>query len=246
MAEVAPLAYRGIEIFDPSRIPGGLGNLPNLLKKYGLQISGFYFAAGFVDEEDAETEWATFEQYVRNVSPVGAEYLVLGAGYSEKPPSAEDFDHLFETITRAGEFCAAHGMKVAVHPHYGLRIYKEKEIDLLCERTPPGTVFLALDTAHLALAGSNPVEVLRKHRDRVVYIHLKDLEGETFVELGEGNANIDFAGFLSELDAMGYKGWLTVEQDSTRRDTRESAEISMKFLKGLINRLADDKGEPRT
>ncbi|GAH71102.1 unnamed protein product, partial [marine sediment metagenome] len=60
---------------------------------------------------------------------------------------------------------------------------------------------LCVDTAHYILAGSDPMEVVKRFRHRIGYVHLKDYfqpQGEkkgkcspdNFVELGRGNVGL--------------------------------------------------------
>ena len=99
---------------------------------------------------------------------------------------------------------------------------------------------LCLDTGHLLLGGGDPVRALSDWGSRINQIHLKDARRsvmaaiaadgaptaeiwtrEAFVPLGAGDLDVD--GVLDRLRAMGYEGWLVVEQDSFPQ-TRERFE----------------------
>jgi inosose dehydratase len=88
-----------------------------------------------------------------------------------------------------------------------------------------------LDTGHLLIGGTDPVEFVRDHGDRIVHAHLKDVDttiaarlrsGELsllsatkqglFVPLGRGEAGI--ACVLDALARHEYDGWLVLEQDT--------------------------------
>ena len=92
------------------------------------------------------------------------------------------------------------------------------------------TVGLCVDTGHLVVGGTDPVALTRDHVDRVLHVHLKDVDGElaqrvingelTFAEavasglwvrLGEGN--VDVAAMIRSLSDNGYTGWYVLEQD---------------------------------
>ena len=99
---------------------------------------------------------------------------------------------------------------------------------------------LALDTANTVVLRDDPqktfdrfddpVEIARTHAHRVRHVHLKDVRREVradalarhldfrdavslgvFAPLGDGS--LDLRGTLSALRAVGYAGWLIVEQD---------------------------------
>lgn len=122
------------------------------------------------------------------------------------------------------------GMRAVVHHHAGTYIETPREIARLLAETDPSLVGLLLDTGHCLYGGGDPVEVYRRHQERVWYVHLKDAREDmlalvrdsdiamqdawrrgVFCPLGEGAC--DFRGLLRELRAHGYGGWLIVEQD---------------------------------
>ncbi len=100
----------------------------------------------------------------------------------------------------------ARGFVPTFHHHLGTRVQTPAEIERLLEGTD---VPLLLDTGHLTAAGGDAVAGLRAWRDRINHVHLKDVRGTAFCELGTGEADLE--GFLADLD--GYSGWLVVEQD---------------------------------
>src|SRR5437773_1612690 len=100
---------------------------------------------------------------------------------------------------------------------------------------PPGggagvLVGLLLDTGHCVYGGGEPLDVLKRHRGRVRYLHLKDARERelrhvrtsdvsmaeawkrgVFCPLGEGV--VDFPRVIETLRGDGYAGSLIVEQD---------------------------------
>jgi inosose dehydratase len=127
----------------------------------------------------------------------------------------------WDALARTADYARKRGSTPTFHHHMGTRVQTPAEIELLLERSDIG---LLLDTGHLAAAGGDPRQALRDWRDRIDYLHLKDLRFDllrgaadwdeawrrgVFCELGSGDVDLD--AFLSELD--GYSGWLVVEQD---------------------------------
>ena len=122
------------------------------------------------------------------------------------------------------------GMRVVVHHHAGTFVETPEEIDRLLAGTDPGLVGLLLDTGHCVYGGGDPFDVVKRHRDRVRYVHLKDAREDelrrvrttdiamadawkrgVFCPLGDGV--VDFPRVIEGLRANGYAGWLIVEQD---------------------------------
>ena len=122
------------------------------------------------------------------------------------------------------------GMRVVVHHHAGTFVETPAEMDRLLGSTDPDLVGLLLDTGHCVYGKGDPLEVLKRHRGRVRYLHLKDARADelrhvrtsdismgeawkrgVFCPLGEGV--VDFPRVIETLRSQAYAGWLIVEQD---------------------------------
>jgi inosose dehydratase len=164
----------------------------------------------------------------------GADVLVVAAatgveGYDERPQLSEDeWDMLLAGLDRAREICSSRGLRCALHPHVGTMVEGPEEIARVLERS---TVDLCLDTGHLVIGGSDPVELVRTAAERVSHVHLKDVDGTIaarvlagdltysdgvreglYVPLGAGS--VDVAEFVAVLERAGYAGWYVLEQDA--------------------------------
>jgi len=133
------------------------------------------------------------------------------------------------------------------HAHRGTIIETEEDVDAVLAAAPG--LQLLLDTGHLLCCGADPINVLRKHAGRIGHVHLKDFwahdpehwdnrtstwgeEGD-FEELGKGNMGFDVGQFMRELDRSGYEGWVSIEQDRSRRDPAITAKANRDFLRAL-------------
>jgi inosose dehydratase len=122
------------------------------------------------------------------------------------------------------------GLRTVFHPHIGTWIETPAETRRLLEMTNPASLGLCFDTGHWSFAGGDPVQGIHEFADRIWHVHFKDHEpnvarrsrvhgwdGPTsvghgvFCELGRGS--VDFPGVLKALKAIGYAGWIVVEQD---------------------------------
>jgi inosose dehydratase len=122
------------------------------------------------------------------------------------------------------------GVRATVHPHAGGYIEFEDELERLVADLDPALAGLCLDTGHLAYAGMDPVETLRKYSGRLDYIHFKDIDPEIFSRvMGEhirffdacgqgvmcpiGSGNIDYIAIRTLLTEIDYGGYITIEQE---------------------------------
>ena len=87
------------------------------------------------------------------------------------------------------------------------------------------------DIAHLKAKGENPAQLIKKYKDRLAYVHLKDWDekSKSFVPLGDGC--VDIKGALKALDEIGYDGWLTIELDEPKVEPKVAMGRSLNFLK---------------
>jgi inosose dehydratase len=139
-----------------------------------------------------------------------------------------EWGRLVARLAEIDELVAGHGLTLAIHPHVGTLIERDAEVQRLLADSKAGW---CLDTGHLLIGGTDPVDFVRRNGDRIVHAHLKDVDatlaarlragelslvGATqlglFKPLGQGDARIPEV--LRALDQAGYERWLVLEQDT--------------------------------
>lgn len=235
-AAIASLGYQGVEIFDgnlmdhadqPERLRG-------LLDDSGLELVGVYTGANFVYDEIRPDEMYKIRAVIDVAARVGASSLVVGGGAQRPGPTPDsDLSRLAGALDEVDELAREHGLQACYHPHLTTIVEGPADLERLFSRTGIG---FCPDTAHLAAGGGDPAELIRRYGDRVHHVHLKDavLSPLAFTPLGEGD--LDFEGILSAVHEVGYDGWLMVELDSYDGDPAVAAEISKRYLDGLLAR----------
>jgi inosose dehydratase len=155
-----------------------------------------------------------------------------------------------ESVARAVRDAA--GLRTVFHHHCATWVEAPWEIATLVARTDPSLVGLCLDTGHLTYGGGDPLDLLDRFGDRVWHVHFKDCDAGIarrarqedwdyqtalgrglFCELGRGS--VDFAAIRVSLAALGYKGWIVVEQDvlPTMGTPAESARRNRDYLRSV-------------
>jgi inosose dehydratase len=160
--------------------------------------------------------------------------LVLAAatgldGYDDRPRLDERaWSTLLGNLDRIAHHSAGRGVRATLHPHVGTVVERRAEVD----RVLGGCgIALCLDTGHLLIGGTDPVELARSAAARIAHVHLKDVDaalaarvrgGETtytaavragiYRPLGAGD--VDIAGIVRALEGAGYDGWYVMEQDT--------------------------------
>lgn len=268
LAEIAETGYDGA----PPRLREGVtaDEITGRFDQHGLAPSPPYFGASFWKPEDEQAILSRAGELASLTRAIGCSelYVVAGGGGFQAPQGAsraevaghvgpddampdDEFDRFARVLSEFGRITLEHGVYSCFHNHVGTVIETGDELDRLLERCDERTVFLGLDTGHLAWAGDDPVAVCQRYADRIRTLHLKDIvenvrqrgvaerwdyststDNGIFTELGEGC--VDFPAIKALLDDRGFDGWLIVETDVTQRPTAiESARVSREYLASI-------------
>src|SRR6478752_863912 len=201
------------------------------LASYGLRAVGGFLPVLLHDP--AHDPMPEVNRFIDSCVACGAGVVVLAAytgadGYDARPELDDaGWATLLGNLDRIADHARTRGVVAALHPHVGTMVESGEET----ERVVAGSrVGLCIDTGHLLVGGGDPVAVTAAHPDRVVHVHLKDVDaalaarvrsgattfGEAvrdgmFRPLGEGD--IDIAAMVRTLEAADYDGWYVLEQD---------------------------------
>ena len=189
----------------------------------------------------------------RFVKRLGCDHLKINTG-PRRPAgtTAQDLRHMATVLDLLGHRINDEaGIKFGVHAHMWTQLENRREIDTLLAATDPRHVSFVLDTGHITMAGIDPVELTRALGHRIIEFHLKDtlpehrggakkridrndpMKNPVFFELGKGG--VDFPAIKARLDEIGWRGWLTVELDSSPyRPPKESARISREYIEKTL------------
>jgi inosose dehydratase len=252
LGEMAQLGMRGTELGPPGFLPDEPARLATLLARHGLVLVGG-FVPLVLHERTIDAALTEARRAAGLIGGAGGRMLVLAAVQDAEWSTPQTLDD--EGWTRLGShlneieaMAAEYGLAVCLHPHAGTLIETAEQVRRALEVVEVGW---CLDTGHLLIGGTDPVQFAREHGDRVVHVHLKDVDAALAVEvragrrslldatraglfraLGQGDARI--AEVMDALGAHGYAGWLVLEQDTAitaeeptvaggpMRDARES------------------------
>ncbi|NUT93454.1 MAG: TIM barrel protein [Saccharothrix sp.] len=236
LGEMASLGLKATELGPPDYLPADPEELRGLLDHHGLQLVGGFLAVTL--HTDVESTMDEADRVARLLAAAGADVLVLAAatgldGYDERPDLTDDeWRTLVATAAEIRDTAARHGLRTVLHPHVGTHVERTAEVErFLADSDLP----LCLDTGHLLIGGTDPVELARRHPERIGHVHLKDVRadiaatvrtGETgymaavqqrmYVPLGDGD--VDVRALVELLRDKGYTGWLVLEQDTALSD----------------------------
>jgi inosose dehydratase len=174
-------------------------------------------------------------QFARNA---GAQYLqVIGARPKGRSLVRGDYEKMGALLVKLSKRASDIGIGIGFHNHMNSLGERPEEVDWILADTDPRYAKLELDVAHCVQGGGDPVKMITKYNDRLLFMHLKDVrpapppKNYQFVELGRGS--VDFAAIFAAIEKINYSGWAIVELDEVpdpARTPKECAEISKKYL----------------
>lgn len=207
--------------------------------EYDVHPISFYFH--LTDDTAADVD--DLKAKIGFVADCGIKTITVQGKWGTEPSTEADLKRTLDTVVKYGEICREYGVLPCVHPHHNTAIMYESDIDFIMGNTDPALVAFAPDTAHLVAGKCDPVKIIDRYKDRVCFTHLKDIKGmmksgglqdgvevySNFRELGEGD--IDFPAIFAILKSVNYDGYLCGELDRSRTTNKESAAITMKYLR---------------
>jgi len=227
--EIRTAGWRAVELFDHAL--DWLGPPDDLRKALG----GLTVATSFggIELPASDRHLTVHKRRIDYAACMGATaYGLVGAGRPRtNAPTASDLHALAQACEALAEYANTRGVIVAYHPHTRCTIETEGEIDALLNDTQH--LSLCLDVSHIALVGEDPLSHLRKYRERLGYVHLKDWGRGEFTEMGTGTLGIDFAACLQELERQHFAGWCVVEHSVSAVAPIHSARANAAYVHKL-------------
>ncbi len=195
-----------------------------LYEELGVAPLGLHSGGQFWLPDAAEAERRKLWDTLAFAQAVGFHWMVVSGNKTE---TADSMLKATETYTQIGRRCREAGLRFAYHNHNWELANDAEILDVLVQNTDSADVSLVLDIAWAHVGGTSIDDLLDRYGDRIAYLHIKDVSGEEFCELGTGDVDLDHV--LQLADANGIE-WLVVEQDYTKRTPEESMTINRDYL----------------
>jgi len=234
LGEAASLGLAAVEAGPEELLPRDPSEVSEMLAGFGLSLVGGFVPAVLHEPRVRDEQLAFVERRAAFFAAAGADVVVLAASTgSEDYGEVFELDDgawgmLFESLEMVEDICARQGIAVSLHQHYGTVIERDEQLIRFLEGSEMG---LCLDTGHLVIGGSDPVQVAKLAGSRVNHVHLKDVDRELAAKLGGreldfkeaaqegafrplGEGDVDVGRLLEVLEEGGYSGWYVLEQDT--------------------------------
>jgi inosose dehydratase len=265
LKQCADAGYKGIELGPVGFMPEDPVELGEGLAEHDLELIG---GVVFRPYHDPDAWGDVLDGTVRTCKALaahGAQHLVLidsisprraptagRAGEAEKMDKAE-WTAYRDRIKESAKIGVDHGLTVGIHAHAAGFMDFEPELERLLDEVDDSILKICFDTGHHSYAGFDPVAFMKRHMDRISYMHFKDIDPVVkadvvakrtdfytacgqgiFCNLGQGD--VDFAAVRQVLIDAGFEGWCTVEQDcdpSMPGTPMEDAKANREYLQSI-------------
>lgn len=267
LEESASAGYHGVELGPVGYLPTDAGQLRTALVDRGLELSAGYVMEPLADREQRAAILDVTAKTAGMLVAQGAQHLVLiddmhpgrstvaGKSTAAVRLADEAFARLVATAHDVARMARDDfGLSVAFHPHVGTYVEFSDEIERFFDAADPELIGVCIDTGHSVYAGVDPVDLFVRYRERVRYMHLKDVDPTVHAQALEsglgfddavaqgifcpiGTGMVDYGRLFAAMDAAGFAGWVAVEQDRppaqslpSGRSASDDASASFRFV----------------
>lgn len=228
----------GIELMHTALRPkDSVENISKLSQTYKLPIIGTSFGGNMWDSNKHDSILKDAEIVVGRLAKLGGRTLGTSVGHTGKIKTQAQLDNQAEVLRKIISLCESHGVVLNLHNHTYEVINKEHDLKGTLSRIPD--VKLGPDINWLIRAGVNTVDFIKKHGQKIVFLHLRDqkLTGQWSEALGEGDT--DFTAIAAELKKNNFVGDAVIELAHQKgfkltRPLRESLKISREFVRKIF------------
>src|ERR1700682_5430199 len=256
LAEMRDVGLPATELGPDGFLPADPAELTALLGRHGLRCVGTF--APVTLHDPGHDPVADVAGPLDALVAVDGRILVLAAatgseGYDSRPQLDDhQWATLLANLDRVAAAAAARGITAVLHPHVGTMVETRADVD----RVLAGSAIpLCLDTGHLLIGGTDPVELARAVPHRVAHTHLKDVDARLAarVQSGEltyteavakgmytplGTGDLDTVALVALLRDNGFDGWFVLEQD-TILDAEPTDEGPVRDVSASVTYLRD-------
>lgn len=209
--------------------------------RVGMLVTGRLYTEGglsLLDDDKSVQSRAMdgMKKYIDMAAELGAG-VVLGWAKGKVPPGADRkayMDRLGSHLAALGEYAGQAGVliNVEVINRYETNIFvNAAEIVEFFNTYPAGNCMIHLDTFHMGIEETDPLEAIRACRGRLGYIHFADNTRRY-----PGTGTFDFEAIIKTLAETNYDGLLSVEC-LPWPDNIEAAKRAISHLKDIVKRV---------
>ncbi len=185
-----------------------LEKVSGLSLKYKVPVIGSSFGAKMSDKSAHIQILKDAEKIISILAKLGARNLGISTGGKEGLKTSDEIDTQAEVLIKIKKMCEDNGVIMNLHNHTYEVANNEYELKENIKRIPD--IKLGPDLNWLLRAGIEPFDFLRRYKERIVYMHIRDQKGTKWTEaFGEGD--FDLSLFKKVLEEIDFSGDIAIE-----------------------------------
>jgi sugar phosphate isomerase/epimerase len=225
------MGYRAIEFYGEQK------NFDREIVKRVVKSTGVQMTSWHTEWKDLQPD--CFEKTVNYLVDVQCPLVVvpcLGGEWNIAHTPAEECREIWEKyivwLNELSVKLKKYGMRTGYHNHdheFTLKYDGKFVFDMLFENLSPD-IILEFDSGRAIKAGADPVQVMKKYKDRDILIHLKPYSASRHYEavLGDPDDLNDIPAILSAYPKDFL--WVMVESENLVHDQFTNADLNAKYL----------------
>lgn len=185
--EVAAAGYQWIELGPFGYLPTDPAELLDELGERGLRLSAGTVFEHLHSDDSWDAVWTQIEDVAKLTAAVGGKHVVVipemwrdpatGAVLEDRELTDEQWLKKTRGMNELGKaMYEKYGVRAQYHPHADSHVDTEEHIYRFLENTDGEFVNLCLDTGHVSYCGGDNIAIIRKHPERIGYLHLKQVD----------------------------------------------------------------------
>ncbi|QDS99655.1 sugar phosphate isomerase/epimerase family protein [Adhaeretor mobilis] len=173
---------------------------------------------------------------IDTAAALGSDCVSLWSGALPKGDSRENgMRRLVESLKAVLDYAERRDVTLGFEPEPGMLIDTMDAYGELIEKVECPRLQLTLDIGHLHCQGETPIaEVIERWHERLVNVHIEDMNAGTHEHLMFGAGEIDFPDIVEALERIDYQGGVHVELSRHSHVGPTAAMQAITFLKSLL------------
>jgi len=231
------IAYAGFDGIELMHIPllhdDAVGVIEDLSAEHELPVIGSSFGGAMWDSAKEMEVLSQAATVAEALDELGGRTLGISTGAAPERKTPQQLDQQAGVLKDIAAICRAHGLQMNLHNHTYEVQDGEYELSETLKRF--ADVKLGPDLDWLTRAGVDPADFLKRHGERVVFLHLRDSLDGHWVE-GVGDGSMDFSAIRDLVEQVGSVEHAVVELAweagfEPTRPLRETLKLSREHIR---------------
>ncbi|MCB0668372.1 MAG: TIM barrel protein [Saprospiraceae bacterium] len=184
------------------------------------------------EEKERVNDWLNFLQHFPDTM-----LLLVQMPQSNRDDLRTRQKNCIRCVNEISRRAAGKGTICSYHPNspVGSVFRTSEDYEILIDGLDPSYIGYCPDVGHIAKGGMDPLDIIKKYRERVNLVHYKDMHADhRWAPTGEGT--IDFDTITQYLIDTNYSGWIIMEDECDEAITDPDA-VTLKDGKFIANHL---------